>query len=257
MRFARSAVMVMSLGMAPLMVAQAQSPSGSAAPRSGTGTGAGTATSPSATGSTNVGSSAGTGMTGSGAPRGTTMGGTAGTATTGTTAGSGAMGASGAPAMTADLAAASDAEVLAYIHQVNQSEIDAGKMAKANGQSKKVKDYGDRLVKEHTKADKQLNDFAKKEKVTLAESTTLPAGVQGELATAKEEMQRLSTLKGAEFDTAFLAAQASMHDKVAQKLSAVHDTKKDSKLGKLVGQLLPSMKQHGEAATKLQTSATH
>jgi len=164
---------------------------------------------------------------------------------------------SAAPAMTAELASASDAEVLAYIHAVNQAEIDAGKAAKGSAQSKQVKALAEKLVKEHTQADKQINDFAKKEQVTLTSSEMLPTGLRSELELSKSEMDRVKTLKGAEFDQAFLTAQAAGHDKVAQKLTAVQDAKRDSKLGALVAKLLPTIKAHGEKAASLQIPAGH
>src|SRR4051812_15227539 len=59
------------------------------------------------------------------------------------------------------------AEVLPKLHQSNQREIEMGKMAEKNGQSKQVKAYGKALVDDHTAADKKVKALAKQEKIDL------------------------------------------------------------------------------------------
>lgn len=274
MSFSKRTTMVLSLALAPVSAALAGPPQGSApqgtdpsthtAGSTGAGTLGATGTTTGATRSTDLDSAAGmeegtggSGSEGAGAANSAHAGGQAtgihtATADAGMKA---AQSASGSPGMTAELASASDAEVLAYIHAVNQAEIDAGKAAKGSAQSKQVKALAEKLVKDHTQADKQVTDFAKKEQVTLASSEMLPTGLRTELEQSRTELDRLKTLKGAEFDQAFVTAQAANHDKVAQKLIAVQDAKKDSKLGSLVAKLLPAMKAHGEKAAELQGAA--
>ncbi|HEY0250724.1 MAG TPA: DUF4142 domain-containing protein, partial [Kofleriaceae bacterium] len=61
----------------------------------------------------------------------------------------------------ADQLSESDTQVVAHQHAVNQTEIDMGKLAQANGGSAGVKKYGGTLVKDHTSADQKLTVLAK------------------------------------------------------------------------------------------------
>lgn len=74
--------------------------------------------------------------------------------------------------MAAGTGAGTDTQLLTDLHVVNQMEIQMGQLAKSNGSSKKVKDCGDMLIKDHTKADKQVMDLAKTMKVDLGTGST-------------------------------------------------------------------------------------
>src|SRR5947209_240020 len=63
------------------------------------------------------------------------------------------------------------ATVLGKLHQSNQQEIAAGKLAQKSGTSRQVKDYGKMLEKDHSAADKKVTAMAKQEKIDLASAT--------------------------------------------------------------------------------------
>src|SRR5512143_1631145 len=56
---------------------------------------------------------------------------------------------------------ADEVKIVAHLHHVNQTEIDAGKIAQKNGTAH-VKSYSDTLEKDHKSADADLTAFAKK-----------------------------------------------------------------------------------------------
>ena len=78
----------------------------------------------------------------------------------------GALALFGGNAFAADPPATAD--VLNKLHASDQKEIEAGKTAEKQGQSKEVRDYGKMLVKDHTTADQKVTSLAKKEKITLS-----------------------------------------------------------------------------------------
>ena len=79
------------------------------------------------------------------------------------------------------------------------AEVELGQLAEQNGQSQEVKDFGKRMVTDHSKANDELKQVAEKEDVTLP--TTLDAKDQA-------TKERLEKLHGAAFDKAY------MHDMV-------------------------------------------
>jgi putative membrane protein len=139
------------------------------------------------------------------------------------------------------LAAAADppdtAEVLGKLHQSNQKEIEMGKLAQKNGQSKDVKAYGKTLVKDHTLADKKVTALAKKEKLTLT-----PA--------AKEDHSAMAE-KGPEFDKKFSAAMLEDHKKDVAEAKSARDATKDEQLKTLLDGIVPTLEKHEELAQKL------
>jgi putative membrane protein len=64
----------------------------------------------------------------------------------------------------------SKSQLINKLHKVNQMEIEVGNLAQTHAKSPKVKQFGETIVKDHTKADKELMDLAKAEGITLAES---------------------------------------------------------------------------------------
>jgi putative membrane protein len=128
-------------------------------------------------------------------------------------------------------------EVLTKLHQSNQREIEMGKMAEKNGQSKQVKAYGKTLVEDHTAADKKVKALAKQEKVDL------PA--QAEPA-SHEQMA-----PGPDFDTKFAKAMLDDHKKDVAEAKDARDKTADPKLKGLLTDIVPTLEKHEEMAQKL------
>lgn len=161
------------------------------------------------------------------------------------------------PTKTKDTKAAmadADLKALAEIHHVNQMEIGAAKLALKQGTAK-IKDYANSLVTDHTSNDKDLMALAKKKTVTV------PAHVpQTDVETAKlkemtDTMAKLAKLKGADFDTAYLAMQATAHDDVVAKL-AVHITAaSDADVKTFLTMTKPVIELHAKRAKDLLAAA--
>jgi predicted outer membrane protein len=75
--------------------------------------------------------------------------------------------------------------------EINIGEIELGKLAEAKGHNQAIKDFGKRMVEDHTKAEDELQPVAKQEGVTLP---TQPGSEGMSLHT------QLSSASGAPFD---------------------------------------------------------
>src|SRR3954469_16263836 len=56
----------------------------------------------------------------------------------------------------------SDAQILGKLHQINQEEVAAAKLAKDKSSSDPIKSYADELIRDHQNADSKVMDLAKK-----------------------------------------------------------------------------------------------
>ncbi len=132
------------------------------------------------------------------------------------------------------------AEVLGTLHQADQKEIQAGKIAEKNGQSRAVKDYGAMLVKDHTAADKKVADLATKENIDLRASTPAPgANDMGTMAS------------GPDFDKKFAQEMLDDHRKDLSSVTDAHNSTNDPQLKKLLGDMIPTLEKHETAAQKI------
>jgi putative membrane protein len=81
-------------------------------------------------------------------------------------------------------------------------EVDLGRLAEQNGSDAKVKDFGARMVKDHTKLNSELGTVAKS--IGLTVPTALAAEQQTEYA-------KLAKLSGTKFDKAFMDLMVKDH----------------------------------------------
>jgi putative membrane protein len=152
-------------------------------------------------------------------------------------------------------AAAGDAQVLAKLHQVNQMEIEAGKLAQDKGQSRQAKSFGQTLVRDHQAADKKIMAYAKQAGVDI-DSHQMAAGASDPSSDKHDQMamDRLRQLSGAEFDREFANMMVEGHQKTIDMVTTAHGTATDPRLRTLLGQLLPTLKQHEKTAQALKAS---
>src|SRR5438552_2331888 len=74
-------------------------------------------------------------------------------------------------------------------------EVELGKLAQQNGQSQQVKDFGSRMVQDHSQAGDQLKAIAQQKGVQL------PDQLDGEHRAMRD---RLAKLQGDQFDRAYM-----------------------------------------------------
>ena len=136
----------------------------------------------------------------------------------------------------------SDRHFMDKAAQGGMAEVELGQLAEKNAQSQQVKDFGKRMVDDHSKANDQLKQVASKEAVNLP--TTLDAKDQATL-------DHLSKLHGAAFDKAY------MHDMVMDHEKDVAEFKRESQdahspdLKSWASNTLPTLESHLQEAKKI------
>ncbi len=126
---------------------------------------------------------------------------------------------------------------------IGKAEIELGQIALKNTQDAGVRKYAERMVKDHSAADKKLKAIAAKE------SLQLPQSLDQEHESLKMKLQ---SLKGEDFDRAYVKAMANGHDKaVALFESASQQTQMPGELKQFAASTLPTLEEHKEMAHSL------
>lgn len=179
-----------------------------------------------------------------------------------------------------------DNALVMKIHKINQMEIKAGQLAQRNSSTAKVKSYGQQLVRDHQSADQKLTTLAQSLGVTFKDDSTTgryqqPVAQQpvdttksrsGQPADSampghdqdamrehqqmKDQLQRLSTLQGTQFDAEFANFMAQGHDKAIKMFEQAQSTVQNAQLRTFITSTLPTLRTHLQVAQSLGGSTT-
>jgi putative membrane protein len=102
------------------------------------------------------------------------------------------------------------------------------------------------MVKDHTKAAKQLMNIIKKEGDTPPADALAPKDA--------ETMKQLQAASGADFDKAYVSAQQKAHMDAVALFKNYSDNPDDKRLGRFAKKTLPTLEMHLDHAKKLTAS---
>ena len=124
------------------------------------------------------------------------------------------------------------------------AEVELGKLAAEKGSNEGVKQLGQRLADDHSKAGDELKQLAQ------GKGVTLPADLD---AKHKQLRDRLAKLSGANFDRAWVNEIVKDHKKDVADFKREANAAKDGDLKSWAGKTLPTLEDHLKQAQKLQT----
>jgi putative membrane protein len=140
-----------------------------------------------------------------------------------------------------------DATIVAIFDNANTADIATGKLAAERGHSKEVRQFGAMLARDHDMVRRQGRDLAQK----LGVTPTPPAGDKSAEDQAAV-LRRLSALRGAEFDRAFLQREVQFHkDVIAAIQTTLLPAIKNEELKALVVKVAPAFEAHLQMAETL------
>ena len=137
-----------------------------------------------------------------------------------------------------------DARLLNKLHEANQLEIAAGKLAQAQTPTPGVKKFGAKLIADHSASDAEVSAIAKAEGVDLVPAAETP-------------LDALRDLKGAKFDRAFALLMVKDHTSAIQALQAAHDDPHGAQVRALIAKTLPVVQKHLKHAQQLENPLPH
>jgi putative membrane protein len=130
---------------------------------------------------------------------------------------------------------------------IGQAEIELGQLALQQAQDPGVRDFAQRMIKDHQVAAAKLTNIAG------AEQLELPPALDAEHQALKE---KLSGLRGAAFDREYAKAMLKGHDNaVALFEAASQSAQMPSELKEFAAATLPTLKEHMQMAHELHAKA--
>jgi len=115
------------------------------------------------------------------------------------------------------------------------TEVELGKLAQDKATSDAVKQFGQKMVDDHTKANDELK------KVAGAESITIPEKLDSK---HQARVDKLAKLSGDEFDRAYVKDQLKDHEQDVHEFSEEAQSGSDAAVKNFASQTLPTIQQH-------------
>jgi putative membrane protein len=115
------------------------------------------------------------------------------------------------------------------------TEVELGKLAAEKGASQEVKDFGNQMVKDHSKANDELKEVAGKMNVTVPEKVD---------AKHQAMIAKMSALSGAAFDKAYVKGMVKAHKEDIALFESADKEVKNEDLKKFIENTIPVMKEH-------------
>jgi putative membrane protein len=122
-------------------------------------------------------------------------------------------------------------------------EVELGRIAAQKGMSESVKQFGQRMVDDHSKANEEL--------MTLAQSKgiTLPTALDEK---HQKDVTKLSAMSGADFDRAYSKMMLSDHNKDVKDFEKESTKGADADLKAFASKTLPTLQEHLQMAQALE-----
>jgi len=122
------------------------------------------------------------------------------------------------------------------------AEVKLGQLAQEKASNQSVKDFGKRMVNDHTKANDQLKDLALKKGVDLPTSIS---------AKDQATYDRLSKLSGSEFDREYMRDMVKDHQMDVSEFRRETQMAKDADTKAFAQQTLPTLDDHLNQAKQI------
>ncbi len=119
--------------------------------------------------------------------------------------------------------------------QGGMAEVQLGNLAKDHAESADVKNFGQRMVDDHTKANDELKQLASRKGITL------PSSIDSK---DQATYDRLSKLNGAAFDKAYMRDMVSDHRTDVNEFKHESDSGSDPDLKAFAAKTLPTLEEH-------------
>jgi putative membrane protein len=114
-------------------------------------------------------------------------------------------------------------------------EVQLGQLAAQKATDPDVKNFGQKMVDDHSKANDQLKQVASQKGITVPSS--LPASKQ-------KDVDKLNKLSGAAFDKAYVSMMVQDHKKDVAEFKKESKSAKDSDIKSFASTTLPTLQDH-------------
>jgi putative membrane protein len=134
----------------------------------------------------------------------------------------------------------------AFIHKAangGMTEVELGQIAEKNGTRDDVKSFGERMVKDHGKANDDLKSVASKLNVNVPDKVN---------AKHQATIDKFSKMSGDSFDAAYAKEMVRDHKEDIAEFEKAQGEVKNEDLKKFITDTIPVMKEHLQMAEKME-----
>ncbi|EEF59374.1 DUF4142 domain-containing protein [Pedosphaera parvula] len=127
------------------------------------------------------------------------------------------------------------------------TEVELGQLAQQKASNQAVKDFGQKMVDDHKKANDELMQLVSQKGATLPTDVT---------STGEKRVEdHLRNLSGADFDKAYMDHMVKDHKKDVKEFERMSKDAKDPELRAWAAKTLPTLEQHLQMAESLDQTA--
>ena len=126
------------------------------------------------------------------------------------------------------------------------AEVAAAKLALEKGQRQEVKDFAQRMVDDHGKANTQLEQIAQKQGVALPNQPD---------AADQRQMDRMAKMGGQNFDAAYIREQQEAHRQAVSLFTEESKNGRNQALKEFAAQTLPVLREHNTMISQMAKTA--
>lgn len=123
-------------------------------------------------------------------------------------------------------------------------EVQSSELAMDRSQNQSVKDFAQKMIDDHTKANDELKSIAE------SKSLTVPAEIAGPPA---QHMEAVQAAEGDDFDKTYMQHQMQAHQETIDLFEAEAQNGQDAELQAFAEKTLPTLKEHAEMAKSVMT----
>jgi len=130
-----------------------------------------------------------------------------------------------------------------FVNQAANSgmfEVQSSQAAETKSQDQKIRDFAQRMVQDHTKANEQLK--------SAAGNHTVPTSLDQEHSSMLQQLQQAS---GADFNRKYVQMQYDGHEKAVQLFDSYSRSGDDNSLKQFASQTLPTLRTHLQMITQI------
>jgi putative membrane protein len=159
--------------------------------------------------------------------------------------GGGPQGASRSQSPSAALGSADRQFIMEAAHG-GLAEVELGRMASTKAQSPQVKQFAQKMIDDHGKANQELKTLAQNKSVTI------PTELDAKHKATKDRLEKLS---GAEFDRAYMQEMVADHQKTVSDFRKQSQSGQDPDVKAWAAKSLPILEQHYQMAQQTSRGA--
>ena len=124
----------------------------------------------------------------------------------------------------------------------SQAEITLGQLAQQKATTPEVKEFGEVMVRDHTKANEELKGIAAKHNIEL----------KADLSDDHKDLrERLAKLSGSEFDREYMKAMVDDHEEAVDNAKEKAEKSDNPEIKQWASKTLPTLEQHLERARQI------